>query len=68
MNAPQGRRLIALLKRRTWTSMQLLQTVVSGCWWKMVAETLRPDEHLVATKSTDGLNRYRVFSSSKWTV
>jgi hypothetical protein len=65
---PQGRRLIALLKRRSYSSMELLQTGVSVCWWKRVAECLEPHETLYSVKGVDGLLRYKVASATKWTA
>lgn len=64
----QGRRIIAMLKRRALTSMQILQTGISTCWWKRLAETIQDGEALVATKGRDGLNRYRVISATRWTA
>ena len=65
MKQTQGRRLIALLKRRTYTSMELLQTGISVCWWRRVAECLAPHETLYSVKGRDGLLRYRVVSATK---
>lgn len=56
----QGRRLIALLKRRSMTSMELLRTGVSTCWWKRVSESLARDERLHKRKNNQGLLVYRV--------
>lgn len=64
----QGRRLIALLKRRRWTSMELSQKGISTCWWKRVDECLKPNESLIAVKGSDGLNRYWVVSATGWTA
>ena len=61
-NMPQGRRIIELLKRRPMTSMEILQTGISTCWWKRVAETIRHDEKLSIAKRADGINVYRVVS------
>lgn len=59
---PQGRRLIALLKSRAMTSMQLQMTGISTCWWKRVAESLRPGERLISGYAgfDDGHKRYTV--------
>jgi hypothetical protein len=65
---PQGRRLIALLKRRPMTTMQLLATGISVCPWKRCAECLHDGEQLIHSKRSDGLNVYRVVSASKWTA
>jgi hypothetical protein len=64
----QGRRLIALLKRRRYSSMELLQTGISGCWWKRVGESLKPYERLDSKEAADGLLRYRVVTATKWTA
>ena len=68
MKTSQGRRLIALLKRRTYSCMELQQTGISTCWWKRVAETLAEHELLVSAKGRDGLLRYRVVSATRWTA
>lgn len=41
MKQTQGRRLIAHLKRRAMTSMQIQMLGISTCWWKRVAESSR---------------------------
>lgn len=46
----QGRRLIALLKKRGMTTMQLQQAWISTCPWKRVVEQLKPNEQLLKTK------------------
>ena len=56
----QGRRLIDLLLRRGYTTMELQMTGISSCWHKRCREALRKDEHLIATKNAAGLNVYRV--------
>jgi len=43
----QGRRLIDLLKRRPYTTLEMLQTGLSVCPWKRISECLAPDEQLV---------------------
>ena len=68
MKASQGRRLIALLKKRKYSSMELQMTGISDCWWKRVAECLQPHESLDSKKAGDGLLRYRVVSATKWTA
>ena len=68
MKQSQGRRLIALLKRRSYTSMELLQTGISVCWWKRVAEGLAEHEQLYSVKGKDGLLRYRVVAATRWTA
>jgi predicted transcriptional regulator len=47
MKATQGRRLIAALKRKPMTSMELQMMGVSTCWWKRVSESLQEDEKLL---------------------
>lgn len=44
----QGRRLIAHLKRRAMTSMQIQMLGISTCWWKRVNESLRDGEVLIS--------------------
>jgi hypothetical protein len=51
----QGRELIAHLKAKPHTYMQMLVYGVSVCPWKRVAECLRPDERL--KKGRDRRNR-----------
>ena len=67
MKQSQGRRLIALLKRRSYTSMELLQTGISVCWWRRVSECLADHEQLYSVKGRDGLLRYRVVTATRWT-
>ena len=62
----QGRRLIGLLKRRSYSCMELLQTGISVCWWKRVDESLADHEQLYSVKGKDGLLRYRVVAATKW--
>ena len=50
MKTTQGRALIAALKRRPMTYMELLALGLSVCPWKRVSESLRPDEKLVKGK------------------
>ena len=60
-HATQGRRLIAILKRRGMTMMDLIQTGISVCPWKRIAESLKPGERLDNTrKNGRGLIVYRV--------
>lgn len=60
-HATQGRRLIAILKRRGMTMMDLIQTGISVCPWKRIAESLKPGERLDNTrKNSRGLIVYRV--------
>ncbi len=52
---PQGRRLIALLKRRGMTYMEMLSTGISTCPQKRVRECLHTNEMLLKTKNSRGL-------------
>lgn len=45
-NATQGRQLIALLKRRRMSYMDMLMTRISVSPWKRIAESLKPGESL----------------------
>ena len=56
----QGRTLIAMLKRKSMTSLELLMTGVSVCWWKRVAESLNADEELRVVGRRSGVNVYAV--------
>lgn len=56
----QGRQLIRMLKRRGMTTMDLVQTGISVCPWRRIAEGLQPGERLVKTKNARGLIVYRV--------
>lgn len=58
----QGRQLIALLKRKGYTTMELLKTGISTAPWKRIAESLKPDEALIKAKNARGLHVYRVRS------
>ena len=64
----QGRRLIALLKRRGMTHMQMLSTGISTSPWKRVEECLMPTEVVRKTKNGRGLVVWRVVSATKWTA
>ena len=65
----QGRRLIALLKRRNMTTMDMLQTGISTCCWKRVSENLLPTEKLLKVKRYPDNGRwfyvYRVVTDKK---
>lgn len=60
MNKTQGRKLIALLKQRPMTTMELLQTGISTCPWKRIRESLQEGEELTKRKNQRGLYIYRV--------
>jgi hypothetical protein len=69
MNKTQGRKLIALLKQRPMTTMELLQTGISTCPWKRIRESLQEGEELTSYKSyqkgLNGINVYRVTKAYK---
>jgi hypothetical protein len=50
MKATQGRKLIALLKKRGMTTMDMQLTCISSCWHKRVREQLRENEELTKYK------------------
>lgn len=60
----QGRQLIALLKRRAYTTMEMLRTGISTCPWKRIDESLAHNEELVTGRKWLGgqkyINTYRV--------
>ncbi len=59
----QAQRLYAVLRRRRMTTMQMLQTGISVCPWKRLAEGrhhLRPGEYLDSAFNKDGLRVYWV--------
>lgn len=60
MKTTQGRKLIAMLKKRGMTTMELLQTGISTCPWKRIDECLQEGEQLTKHKNQRGLNVYRV--------
>ena len=63
----QGRRLIMLLKRNPMTTMQMLQTGISGCPWKRIRESLHEDEQLLKHWAhLHGCNFYRVIKATRW--
>ena len=64
----QGRRLIALLKRRGMTYMEMLALGISTSPWKRVKEQLGPCEVLKKHTNARGLVVWRVVSATKWTA
>ena len=64
----QGRRLIALLKRRGMTYMEMLSTGISTSPQKRVVESLAPCEVVKKHKNARGLVVWRVVSATKWTA
>lgn len=67
MKATQGRRLIAMLKKRGMTTLEMLQTGISVAPWKRIAECLAPHEQLVKRK-VGKHNVYRVVKATSWTA
>ena len=67
MKTTQGRKLIALLKKRGMSTLELQQAGISTCPWKRINEHLRPDEGLMKTKRYPDNGRwyyvYRVVAS-----
>lgn len=64
----QGRRLIALLKRKPMTYGDMQRTGISTCPHKRVAECLAPHELLLKSTNARGLVVWRVRSATKWTA
>jgi hypothetical protein len=50
MKTTQGRKLIALLKKRGMSTLELQLTGLSTCPWKRLVEQLKPSEQLLKTK------------------
>lgn len=67
MKTTQGRQLIALLKKRGMTTMDLQHAWISTCPWKRIAEQLTEKEQLIKTKRYPDNGRwyyvYRVVAS-----
>jgi hypothetical protein len=59
----QGQKLIAALKRRSMTNLELLMLGVSTCPWKRIRESMPEGWRLDITKNPRGLNVYRVVRS-----
>ncbi len=66
--ATQARLLIAALKRKPHTYMQMLAHGVSCSPWKRVQEGLRADEKLVKGRTRQGLTTWRVIQATRWTA
>ena len=62
--ATHGRLLIAALKQRPHTYMEMLKHGVSTSPWKRVAECLRFDEQLVKAPNKRGLTTWRVVKNN----
>lgn len=58
----QGRRLIAHLRRKPHTYMDMLRYGLSVCPWRRVQESLKADERLVKSKNQRGLTTWRVIN------
>ena len=58
MKQTQGRRLIAHLKRKPHTYLEMLRYGVSVAPWMRVRESLRPGEQIVKGKRWTGGKRY----------
>lgn len=63
----QGRRLIAHLKRKPHTYLEMLRYGISVCPWKRVKESLQAGEQLVTGRRGD-LKTWRVVKATKWTA
>jgi hypothetical protein len=66
--ATHGRLLIARLKRKPHTYMQMLSYGLSTSPWKRVQETLLPHECLVKGRNKHGLTTWRVVAATRWTA
>ena len=64
----QGRRLIALLKRKAMSYREMYATGISLSPHKRVVEQLLPNEVLKKTKNARGLVVWRVVTATKWTA
>ena len=64
----QGRRIIAVLKRRPLTYGDMQALGVSTSPQKRVVETLAPDEQIIKAKNGAGLVTWRVVSATRWTA
>jgi hypothetical protein len=64
---PQGRRLIALLKRRAHSYLEMNLLGISVSPHRRVVECLAPHEKLVKGKR-DGRTVWRVVSATRWTA
>jgi hypothetical protein len=66
--ATQGRLLIAALKRKPHTYLDMLRHGVSCSPWKRVTECLRDDESLVKAPDKQGRTTWRVIQATRWTA
>lgn len=63
----QGRKIIAALKRKPHTYMEMLAYGWSISPWKRAVEGLAEHEAIVKGKR-DGLTTWRVISATRWTA
>lgn len=68
VHATQGRLLIAALKRKPHTYMEMLSHGVSISPWRRVAESLRADEAVVKGFNKRGLITWRVVAVKGWAI
>jgi hypothetical protein len=68
MKATQGRRLIAKLKKKPYTYLEMLMLGISTCPQKRVVESLSPTEQVKKAKNKAGLVTWRVCYATKWTA
>ena len=66
--ATQGRLLIAALKRKPHTYMDMLSHGVSTSPWKRIEESLRADECVKKGKTRAGLVTWKVVTATRWTA
>lgn len=64
----QGRRLIAALKRKPHTYLEMLMLGISTSPQKRVVECLSPTEQVHKVKNKAGLITWRVCYATKWTA
>jgi hypothetical protein len=64
-HATQGRRLIAMLKRRGMTYREMLQATESTSPWRRVVESLGADEEVKTTINAQGWTVWRVMKTVK---
>ncbi len=67
-HATQGRRLIAHLKRRWHTYLEMNLLGISTSPQKRVVETLRDGEQIDKRVGADGLVRWRVVGATRWSA
>ena len=67
MKTTQGRRLIAILKRKAMTYGEMQWLGISTSPQRRIVECLRDDERIIKAKR-DGLTTWRVVAATKWTA